>query len=117
MISNIFFLFIFTEDTYYGSGSGDGSDLEDDEDFNEFGSGSSPYDKRPEITDNGIVPDVKHVDTTFKNSTGNAVDSNEIPDASDATRLPQEMSFRRALITYMFPIVMAWFGGMFSDLL
>lgn len=115
MISNIFFL-NFTEDNLYGSGSGDGSDLEDDEDFNEFGSGS-PYDKRPEITDNGIVPDVKHVETTHKNTTGNAVDSNEIPDASDATRLPQEMSFRRALITYMFPIVMAWFGGMFSDLL
>lgn len=33
-----------------------------------------------------------------------------------ATKLPP-MSIRRALLTYLFPIYMAWFGGLFCDLL
>lgn len=32
------------------------------------------------------------------------------------TKLPP-MSIRRALLTYLFPIYMAWFGGLFCDLL
>lgn len=37
-------------------------------------------------------------------------------DSGASSKLPQ-MSLRQALFTYLFPIYMAWFGGLFCDLL
>lgn len=44
------------------------------------------------------------------------ITSNEIPDSSSATE-KSEMTLTRAMCTYLFPIVVIWFGGMFADLL
>lgn len=41
----------------------------------------------------------------------------KIIDNNTTSNAPTQMSLTRALVTYLFPIIMAWFGGCFSDLL
>lgn len=122
----MFFSFRLTEEPYYGSGSGSGAG--DDEDDDDSGSGLSPYDYHPRLPDhtdinnvgintipgNGIssngTKEIGHGDNHPSSTDGNDGDS------SSTTRLPP-MSLRRALLTYFFPVYMAWFGRIFCDIL
>ncbi|XP_059621273.1 glypican-4 [Phlebotomus argentipes] len=125
------------EEGEYGSGSGSGVD--DDEDSGGSGMGGYDFEAHipPHITHNEISPGR---DSLPGNASHPAGGRDELPspprtgddDApedthfnelepkggteSGATRIP-EMSIGRALVTYMFPIFMAWFGGMFAELL
>lgn len=49
-----------------------------------------------------------------KSSSSNSNDKNS---ASGAVGTKQQMSLKRALFTYFLPIYLAWFGGLFSELL
>lgn len=119
--------YLFIEDPYYGSGSGSGFD-EDDE---EIGSGQEP------VTITSIAPDVSPITTVgevirgmdFTETPKIDITSTQLsikPTSSEthpstgggatSTRLP-EMSKLKAFAVYMVPIFVAWFGGLFSELL
>lgn len=53
--------------------------------------------------DLGNSPD--HIDTNTRKDSGTSTASQK-----------QEMSLQRALITYLFPIVCVWFGGIITDI-
>lgn len=116
-------IFIFAEEaTIYGSGSGSGDgDVTDDTESSGDGSidnnGYKPY--PPNVYNNvpnePTVIQTKSVKTNSSGGNGGgttAEDSNDV----NAAYKPQ-MSLTRALITYLFPIVVVWFGGCFSELL
>ncbi|XP_058821504.1 glypican-4 [Topomyia yanbarensis] len=120
------------EDNYYGSGSGGGSGFDEDE---EAGSGLGPW---PEVDERSHVPGVSgqpngagETENTSNNSDFEYTSHKTTPVAeggssssggkstttgSGSARVPQ-MSIRRALLHFFLPLVMAWFGGLFSDLL
>lgn len=135
-----------TEEPYYASGSGSGAGVDDEDDDGGSGIGSYDYEQRvPDHTDintshtvtgggpghidisnttphNGSSSTVPHgiggggsSGDTRISATDNNADNNKGNSAS-SSRLPP-MSIRRALFTYLFPIYMAWFGGLFCDLL
>lgn len=133
----------FAEEPYYGSGSGSGGgSIEDNE---EEGSGIGAIDYTPGINEQGpstthsVDPtghDIGHggidgstsksdketktrVDDSESNNI-NKIDSNSVNNkdsGSGAVGTKQEMSLKRALFTYFLPIYLAWFGGLFSELL
>lgn len=104
----------------YASGSGSGDSTDDTEpDLPEEGSGD-PYKNIPAPEPSMYPPVVAEPDLSkipkivyTKNIT-----SNEIPDSSDSgSSKSQQMTLTRALMTYLFPLVVIWFGGMFAELL
>lgn len=110
----------------YGSGSGSG------EEFDDTGSGLGPTDDiiipRTNPTDHTSAPhepNIVMVDPAANVTSETADDSGNkithtgtsITDGSTISSAPSQMSLTRALFTYIFPIVMAWFGGCFSELL
>ena len=115
------------EDTA-GSGSGSGSGIDDDDD--DSGSGLGPF--NPSIK---LKPDQNnniHGTDNYRpitdgpilhspNNNGSKTTSGTSSTTSFGTKTKvgrlQEISIRRALISYLFPIFVAWFGGIFSDLL
>lgn len=133
-----------TEDTIEpnyesGSGSGDNTDdlpLPDEEDSRE-GSGdhhrppmfSPPMFNPPMFNppmfnptgdmDNKVPPLYPGVDTQPPPvETPHNTSSNLIPDASGPrTSQASELSLSKAMFTYLSPIVVLWFSGMFADLL
>lgn len=132
-------MFAFAEEPYQegsGSGSGGGS-IED----NEEGSGFNPIEHYPEGKDivhpthtNSSIDsthigssapgksdkDTKtHIDDSDSNNVNKVnsnINNNDSGSGAASTRT-QQMSLRRALLTYFLPIYLAWFGGLFSELL
>ncbi|XP_063992834.1 glypican-6 [Diachasmimorpha longicaudata] len=122
-----------TEETFYGSGSGsgDGQDEEDpitdDEDgFREESSGYEPPPPAPEIPkviQPVLPPEVPpHVDITPKIPTIIDPKTNIITPANNKTTNPvengatrQHIPLTRALTSYLFPIVVMWFGGCLTE--
>ncbi|XP_055550580.1 glypican-6 [Wyeomyia smithii] len=121
------------EDNYYGSGSGGGSGLDDEE---ENGSGLGPW---PELDEHAHFPGASGPpaggaagDNTDRNSgfdytshkTTPVVDggsssgggTSTATGGSNSERIPP-LSITRALLQFFLPLVMAWFGGLFADLL
>lgn len=128
------------EDNYYGSGSGGGSGFDEDD---EAGSGLGPWEveerHRPDMPDYPIG--VSKSDINNGGSTGAGGANNEIEytghknvptveggsgsssggtsstaGSGSSSRAPQ-MSITRALLQFFLPLVIAWFGGLFADLL
>ncbi|XP_024941407.1 glypican-6 isoform X2 [Cephus cinctus] len=105
---------IDTEETWYGSGSGSGDDedddrITDDEDgFAEKGSGyePQPVPEKPYVPPEEIEPPKVNTEHKVTSNTTRTTDSG-------ASR--QKMSLSRALTTYLFPIVVMWFGGCFTE--
>lgn len=104
------------ESSGYGSGDGDDDDLE-------TGSGSSAFEES--VPKQSETPSV-YVSTASsggtnatgtKKTVGSNTYENEVIKGSGASPNVPQMSLRRALIMYLFPIYMAWFGGIISDLL
>lgn len=136
------FFFFWTEEPYYGSGSGSGGGSIEE---NGEGSGLGDINYTPSIIEQGpstihpvdpisgggssgtgIILDKsdnevnKSVDKSESNN--NNIDSNSINDkrqhsGSSAVGTNSQMSLKRALFTYFLPIYLAWFGGLFSELL
>lgn len=111
----------FTEETWYGSGSGSGDGaFTDDEDGFKEGSGyedsraesepESPKQPPPTIVHEVETP--PRVDIEPHKGTGNQTTT---ADSGSASR--QKMTLFRALTTYLVPIVVMWFGGCFTELL
>ncbi|XP_058447046.1 glypican-4 [Malaya genurostris] len=120
------------EDNYYGSGSGGGSGYDEEEDA---GSGLGPW---PEVDERSHIPSVSgqpagvgEGENTSNNSDFDYTSHKTTPvveggssssggtvttTGSGSERVPQ-MSIRRALLLFFLPLVMAWFGGLFADLL
>ncbi|KAG4077344.1 hypothetical protein HA402_009745 [Bradysia odoriphaga] len=116
------------EEPYYGSGSGSGAGDDDEDD--DSGSGLSPYDYHPRMPDHTDISNVGINTIPGSNSGGtngtkeighgdnhpSSTDGTDDGDSSSTTRIPP-MSFQRALLTYFFPVYMAWFGRIFCELL
>ncbi|XP_037049741.1 glypican-4 [Bradysia coprophila] len=117
------------EEPYYG-GSGSGSGAGDDDDDDDSGSGLSPYDYHPRMPDHTDINNVG-INTIPGSNSGvtngtkeighgdnhpSSTDGTDDGDSSSTTRIPP-MSFQRALLTYFFPVYMAWFGRIFCELL
>lgn len=102
-----------------GSGSGDNTDDTEPDISEEEGSGDSKHTHTfdPEI-DNmpPIYPPLEPIIPVKPVSRYPNITSNEIPDSTNGNTR-QEITLTRALFTYLFPIVVIWFGGMFTDLL
>ncbi|KAJ9582549.1 hypothetical protein L9F63_003107, partial [Diploptera punctata] len=99
-----------------GSGSGDGSDTEDDIEGSGYGGSSSgtgaggPHYRPPNNNDldnnlHPIGPGGEIERHRPKNSTSGG--------SSSSTK--SQISVTRAVTTYLLPIVVMWFGGIFSD--
>lgn len=138
------FFIVFAEEPFYGSGSGSGGGSI--EEVEENGSGLGP-DFTPNINEPGssttnrvdstvdtshsgidsptsksdIEPKItKTHDGNSESNNINKDDSNSInhkSSGSDAVGTQSQMSLKRALFTYFLPIYLAWFGGLFSELL
>lgn len=129
-----------TEDSYDGSGSGSGAGDDDDDDPN-GGSGLGSYDyseRVPGHTDHSSTASgssstsspTHYDDPTTTTSNGGEKNHKEYDDRenevnphdrkkgseSSGSRLGNGMSLRQAMLTYMLPIYMAWFGGLLCDL-
>lgn len=129
-----------------GSGSGSGDDTDDrsepggpiDNEDDTESSGQHPdthfdnTDPDKGTTDDHFNPSVviKHPESDI-NMTDEEIDQNNLgpgssPDHIDqntrkdsgtsSASQKQEMSLQRALITYLFPIVCVWFGGIITDI-
>lgn len=128
------------EDNYYGSGSGGGSGFDDED---EAGSGLGPWEgpwdershggRRPGMSElpTGAGGEGESVSSNNGNNEIDYTSHKTIPSVeggssssagtstttgSGSTRVPQ-MSISRALLQFFLPLVMAWFGGIFADLL
>ncbi|XP_065075788.1 glypican-6 [Ochlerotatus camptorhynchus] len=121
------------EDNYYGSGSGGGSGFDEED---EAGSGLGPWDV--EERHRSGMPDypigVSKSDISGSNSGNNEIDytsHQNVPGVeggssssggtssttgSGSSRAPP-ISITRALLQFFLPLVIAWFGGLFADLL
>lgn len=125
---NNFKVYIFISEesfTNYASGSGSGDSTDDTEPDmpDKEGSGhhgyTHPFD--PEIDNvppmfplhpvlpNESIPKFSHNHTQ--------ITSNEIPRSSSGSSRKSQMTLARAMFTYLFPLVVIWFGGMIADLL
>lgn len=120
----------FTEDEEEwngsGSGSGDGSFTDDEDGYGEGSGYEGPrVESEPEPPKQPLPPVVHEpeppkVDIEPHKGTGtsNADTGNNQTTAVDnggASR--QKMSLSRALTTYLVPIVVMWFGGVFNEIL
>lgn len=132
------------EDNYYGSGSGGGSGFDEDDDA---GSGLGPWEveerhpHRPDMPDYPTGGGVSKSDTSGAGSTSSGginefdhTGHKTVPSVegggsssssggtsstagSGASSRTPEMSITRALLQFFLPLVIAWFGGLFADLL
>lgn len=112
VIINFFFNFSDESISSYMSGSGSG-DTEPDEDgyIDQEGSGddrNNPFSAHEPPVFPPDIPEIPNMATPN-------ITSNEIPESSGATK--SQMTLTRALITFLFPLIVIWFGGMFSELL
>lgn len=137
---------LFTEEPYYGSGSGSGDGPDD---IIEEGSGLSPIDLTPSSKESGGSSTTHTIttggepaihggaggtstksDADVKPSSGdndsNNVNKNNINSSNNNNnkgtsgsvgQTTSQMSLRRALLTYFLPIYIAWFGGFVAELL
>lgn len=121
-------MYLFAEESFstYASGFGSGDDTDDtepDTPEEEEGSGDSrnTHTFDPDMDNKlPVYPIPTHNIPIIPNKPTIKIPnitSNEIPDATYSSASKKEMSLGRALFTYLFPIVMMWFGGMFADLL
>lgn len=121
------------EDSYDGSGSGGGSGFEEDDDT---GSGLGPWVDEPTVPDSPTGSgaegksggssssggSVEFDSTSHKTVTvvvsgaGGSSSGTSSTTGSGSSRVPP-MSITRALLQFFLPLVMAWFGGLFADLL
>lgn len=105
------------DEPYYGSGSGSGDGINEED-----GSGLSSFDEQdphlPEHVETPVVR-VNNVEGTISPDVtgGRYIPSTEKGKSSSKVNGASKMSLRQALITFLFPIYMAWFGGILSDLL
>ncbi|XP_055639120.1 glypican-6 [Toxorhynchites rutilus septentrionalis] len=122
------------EDNYYGSGSGGGSGFDDED---EAGSGLGPWEVDDRIHDR--IPsgaespnDVIEGERNSSNNGKNEIDytsHRNIPavvdgssggtstSAGSGSKKSPHLSISRALLQFFLPLIMAWFGGIFADLL
>lgn len=135
---NYFSILDFAEEPYYGSGSGSGGGSI--EENGEEGSGMGVVDYTPinesgpstthpvdphginKSSGTGSAPDTsdKETKSPIDPNKSNDIDSNSInhnSSGSSAVGTTSQMSLKRALFTYFLPIYLAWFGGLFSELL
>ncbi|XP_039448819.1 glypican-6 [Culex pipiens pallens] len=121
------------EDSYDGSGSGGGSGFDEDDDT---GSGLGPWVDEPTVPDSPTGSgaegksggssssggSVEFDSTSHKTVTvvvsgaGGSSSGTSSTTGSGSSRVPP-MSITRALLQFFLPLVMAWFGGLFADLL
>lgn len=120
-----FSTFLFQDDSYYESGSGSGSDIDDDE---EYGSGLGEIDttlsrssespklnSRDEVIHENYTEEPKfQPETTHINSIRPIYSST---DPTPSSVPSSQMTPLKAALIYLMPIFIAWFGGIFSDLL
>ncbi|XP_076682288.1 glypican dally-like [Andrena cerasifolii] len=118
---------IDTEETEWngsGSGSGDSTDQDntttDDEDGFKEGSGYEPKLSPPETPKQSppaVHPEAvpPRVDVDPKISTSNNNNNSNSTSTADSGATRQKMSLSRALMTYLVPIVVMWFGGCFTE--
>lgn len=124
--------FYLTEEPYDGSGSGSGAGIDDED---ESGSGLSPFDSdhdgghtrtgviSPDSGTVNITTDVVGSDKDGKTKTN--IDTNNVDSSLNkgnekggaASTQASQMSLGRALLTYLLPIYLAWFGGVVCELL
>lgn len=134
--------FNIAEEPFYGSGSGSGGgSIEEDGEGSGLGTDFTPGISEPgSSTTNRIDSsvDTSHsgIDTTSKSdieqkitktisggsesNNVNKIDNNSVNNkssGSDAVGTKSQMSLKRALFTYLLPIYLAWFGGIFSEML
>lgn len=116
---------MFLDDSYYESGSGSGSGIDEDE---EYGSGVGEIDSTvsriPELPKVNTRDEVTHGDFTeepnFQPETTPINSIRPIYSSTDSTpsSVPSsQMTPLKAAVVYLMPIFIAWFGGIFSDLL
>ncbi|XP_011304059.1 glypican-6 [Fopius arisanus] len=122
-----------TEETLYGSGSGSGDGLDeedpitDDEDgFREESSGYEPVPsvpQTPQVIQPLVPPEVpRRIDITPKIPTVIDTNTNIITPHNNKTTNAvenganrQQISLSRALTSYLFPIAVMWFGGCLTE--
>lgn len=118
----------FTDETWYGSGSGsgDGAFTDDEDGFNEGSGYEGPHaESEPEPPKQPSPPVVHEVEAPTRvdiephkgTITNNAGTSNQTISVTSGDDSRPKMSLFRALTTYLMPIVVMWFGGCFNDLL
>lgn len=140
------FFFSFTEDNYYGSGSGSGFDPDDNDDSGSgLGHYESPISPKVTVDQTTIDTTHKNVDINAGN-TNNVFPGLDASAETDDTHSGEENTnyvdphhplhphkeedrttaaattvsswkVKRILLTYFLPIVVAWFGGICTDLL
>lgn len=117
------------EDGFDGSGSGGGSGFDEDDDV---GSGLGPWIDEPKILASPTGPgstegksvgsSSEEIDSTSPKTVtvvvngGSSSSGGTSTTGSGSSRVPP-MSITRALLQFFLPLVMAWFGGLFADLL
>ncbi|XP_050514744.1 glypican-6 isoform X1 [Diabrotica virgifera virgifera] len=101
-----------TEEILDGSGSGSGDGLEEEEE----GETTVKDDKELTFEEPNKEEDEVH-NRAFPISTSSSTRAPEVVTASSANTNTNNMSLTRALITYLLPMIMAWFGGAITNLL
>lgn len=69
------------------------------------------------VPDDGLTVEENEIPSRTDNSRGSGTSTTGGTSGSAGGGGAQEMSIVRALVTYFFPIFVAWFGGLFSILL
>jgi len=121
-LCHVYFNF-FSEESSYGSGSGSGDGVDTDDDIE--GSGDSGH------FGYGTGTGMGGSSGGTKQSTNNDVENNLHPlgsgremdrhrprnnsSSGTSTTARPQMSVTRAVTSYLLPIVVMWFGGIFSD--
>ncbi|XP_063224776.1 glypican-6 [Bacillus rossius redtenbacheri] len=97
------------EETSYGSGSGSGDGTDDTEDGDAFEGSGAHYVPPPDAGPKPHKPVPGITDPEAPRDTYNTTAGSGRPS------LHPRVSVGRAVATYLLPIVVMWFGGMFSD--
>lgn len=119
---NINITLSYLDDSYYESGSGSGSGLVEDD---EYGSGIGETDtsipRLPESPKVNTRDEVIHGDYTespkFQPDSTNINSIRPSTDSIPSSVPSSKMTPLKAAVVYLLPIFIAWFGGLFSDLL
>lgn len=86
-------------------------------DVNHGGDVASPTNKSDKDTKTRIIDESDSNNINKIDSKSNSSNNNNKNSDSGAVGTKQQMSLKRALFTYFLPIYLAWFGGLFSELL
>lgn len=122
---HLVYFFFYSDDSYYESGSGSGSGIDEDE---EYGSGAGEIDASvphlPQSPKTNTREEVIYEDYTeapkFQPESTHINSIRPIYSSTEPTpsSVPSsQMTPLKAAIVYLLPIFIAWFGGLFSDLL